>query len=219
MSWLIRTGSSRTSISYGGGGSITSTYLKRTGSTRNNISYVSISSNGTHKLLERYNTTRNGIRWNNLTFSFGPLVTKYPLYTDHEYQIGIGTYSGSIFMYKLVSYLNNGYSISYVKTLTDKTRTASEVVLITTTTSWETDSEFAIYIDSTYSNIKIDATNDSFETYIRYVAFSYNPESFSGGKLCVYIRLADRVTDNDSVELKRFMDDNYSSVSRINLIS
>ena len=219
MSYLIRTGSSRTSVSWGGS-SVASTYLKRTGSTRNNISYVNIQSNGTHKLLERYNTTRNGIRWNNLTFSFGSLVTKYPLYIDHEYQIGIQTYSGSIFMYKLVSYLNNGYSISYVKTLTDKTRTTSEVVLITTTTSWETDSEFSIYIDSTYSDIKIDATNDSFETYIRHAAFNYNPESFSGGKLCVYIRLAGHTTtDYGSVKLKRFMDDNYSSVSRINLIS
>ena len=70
MSWLMRTGTGRNNVSYGGGSTTKGQYLKRTANGRNNISYISISSNGTHKLLERYNTTRNGVRWNNLSFSF-----------------------------------------------------------------------------------------------------------------------------------------------------
>lgn len=70
MSWLMRTGTGRNNVSYGGGSTTKGQYLKRTANGRNNISYVSISSNGTHNLLERYNTTKNGIRWNNLSFSF-----------------------------------------------------------------------------------------------------------------------------------------------------
>ena len=70
MSYLIRTGTSRNSISYGGSNTTSNNYLRRTNSGRNNIQWYTISSNGTYNLLERYNNTRNGIRWNNIVFNF-----------------------------------------------------------------------------------------------------------------------------------------------------
>ena len=70
MSYLIRSGTSRNSISFGGSNTTSNNYLRRTNSGRNNIQWYTISNNGTYNILERYNTTRNGIRWNNIVFSF-----------------------------------------------------------------------------------------------------------------------------------------------------
>ena len=71
MSYLIRTGTSRNSISFGGSSNTNGNYLRRTNSGRNDISFININNtNGTYNLLERYNTTRNGIRWNNIVFNF-----------------------------------------------------------------------------------------------------------------------------------------------------
>ena len=70
MSWLMRTGTGRTNISWGGGSTTSGNYLRRTADSRNSISYLQISSNGTYRLLERTASGRNNIRWNNLTFNF-----------------------------------------------------------------------------------------------------------------------------------------------------
>ena len=70
MSYLIRTGTGRNNISYGGGKSTKAKYLRRTGTGRNNISWIDINSNGTYNVLERTSTGRNNIRWYNTTFSF-----------------------------------------------------------------------------------------------------------------------------------------------------
>ena len=72
MSYLIRTGTGRNNISYGGGKSTKAKYLRRTGTGRTNISWIDINSNGTYNVLERTNTGRNNIRWYNTTFSFVP---------------------------------------------------------------------------------------------------------------------------------------------------
>ena len=112
MSWLRRTGTGRNNIAWGGGSTTSGQYLKRTANGRNNISYVSISSNGTHKLLERYNTTRNGIRWNNLTFSFFSF-SNYPLYDSNSINIGIGRGQSKDKRYTFVSYLSDGYQVKF----------------------------------------------------------------------------------------------------------
>ena len=114
MSYLIRTGISRNSISFGGSNTTSNNYLRRTNSGRNNIQWYTISSNGTYNLLERYNTTRNGIRWNNIVFSFGPDLTKYLLYTnttpsDAEYQM-IWYASYYAYFYKIGKINSNGYT-------------------------------------------------------------------------------------------------------------
>ena len=70
MSYLIRTGTSRNSISFGGSNTTSNNYLRRINTSRNGIQWYTISNNGTYNILERYNTTRNGIRWNNIVFSF-----------------------------------------------------------------------------------------------------------------------------------------------------
>ena len=72
MSYLIRTGTGRTSIKWGGGKSTKAKYLQRTGTGRNNISWIDINSNITKKVLERTSTGRNNIRWYDTIFSFGP---------------------------------------------------------------------------------------------------------------------------------------------------
>ena len=77
MSWLMRTGTGRNNISFGGNGSIKGKYFKRTANGRNNVQWINISSNGTHKLLERNGTGRNNVRWNNLTFSFYVPINSY----------------------------------------------------------------------------------------------------------------------------------------------
>ena len=70
MSYLIRTGTGRTNIKWGGGKSTKAKYLRRTGTGRNNISWIDISSNGTYNVLERTSSGRNNIRWYNTTFTF-----------------------------------------------------------------------------------------------------------------------------------------------------
>ena len=70
MSYLMRNGTGRNNIVYGGNNTTSGNYLRRTSTGRNNISYINISTSGTHKLLERISTSLNSIRWNNLTFSF-----------------------------------------------------------------------------------------------------------------------------------------------------
>lgn len=83
MSWLMRTGTGRNNISFGGNGSTKGKYFKRTANGRNNVQWIDISSNGTHKLLERNGTGRNNIRWNNLTFSFYAPINSY-LVADND---------------------------------------------------------------------------------------------------------------------------------------
>ena len=72
MSYLIRTGTGRNNIKWGGGKSTKAKYLRRTGTSRNSISWIDISSNGTYNVLERTSTGRNNIRWYNTTFNFVP---------------------------------------------------------------------------------------------------------------------------------------------------
>ena len=111
MSWLIRTGTGRNNVSYGGGSTTKGNYLKRTNSGRNNIQWLNINTNGTYDLLERYNTTRNGIRWNNLVFSFGPDLTKYLLHSpdDGEHQMAwFASYYA--YFYKIGKINSNGYT-------------------------------------------------------------------------------------------------------------
>lgn len=116
MSWLIRTGTGRNNISWGGGSTTSGNYLKRTGTGRNNIAYTQISTSGTHNLLERTSTGRNNIRWNNLTFNFFSL-SKYTLYSLYmsgsAYNIKFVPARGNdIYYLRVTSYLSNGYNIA-----------------------------------------------------------------------------------------------------------
>ena len=77
MSYLIRTGTGRTNIKWGGGKSTKAKYLRRTGTSRNSISWIDISSNGTYNVLERTSTGRNNIRWYNTTFTFTVNISDY----------------------------------------------------------------------------------------------------------------------------------------------
>ena len=76
MSYLIRTGTGRTNIKWGGGKSTKAKYLRRTGTGRNNISWIDINSNGTYNVLERTSTGRNNIRWYNTQFSFAVNIAR-----------------------------------------------------------------------------------------------------------------------------------------------
>ena len=77
MSYLIRTGNNRNDISFGGGTTTAANYLQRTGNNRNDISFINISSNSTKKVLERFGTGINDIRWSNTTFTFETPFTKF----------------------------------------------------------------------------------------------------------------------------------------------
>ena len=72
MSLLYRTGNGRNDIAWGGSTSTAGTYLYKTSWTgRESLQwlYINYNTNGT-VFLERYDTTRNGIRWNTINFNF-----------------------------------------------------------------------------------------------------------------------------------------------------
>ena len=112
MSWLMRNGTGRNNIVWGGGNTTKANYLRRTANGRNDISFINVTSNGTHNILERYNTTRNGIRWNNLSFSFFSF-SDYALYNTYSIHIGIGRGQGTDKRYAFVSYLSDGYQVKF----------------------------------------------------------------------------------------------------------
>ena len=97
MSYLIRTGTGRNNISYGGGKSTKAKYLRRTGSGRTNISWIDINSNGTYNVLERTGNSRNNIRWYNITIRQSSSVSTdyYQSYRSWKFQTS-GTYNGLI---------------------------------------------------------------------------------------------------------------------------
>ena len=109
MSYLIRTGTSRNSISFGGSNTTSNNYLRRTNNGRNDISFLNISTSGTYNLLERYNTTRNGIRWNNIVFSFSEFA-KYPV---RKIVLGSGSSYSDINTYSVTEYISNGYNVKH----------------------------------------------------------------------------------------------------------
>ena len=113
MSLLYRNGTGRNNIAWGGGTTTSANYLRRTGTGRNNISYINISSNGTHKLLERYSTSRNSIRWNNIAFSFANFSTyKLDLISFNSQSsgnMGVINRRNRIVPYYVNRYLSNGY--------------------------------------------------------------------------------------------------------------
>ena len=109
MSYLMRNGTGRNNIVFGGSSNTNGNYLRRTSTGRNNISFININNtNGTYNLLERYNTTRNGIRWNNITFSFGVDLNKYPLASSNGY-----------LNYDMV-FTHSTYSKEYILSIADK---------------------------------------------------------------------------------------------------
>ena len=75
MSYLIRNGTGRNNIAWGGGINVKAKYLRRTGTGRTNISWIDINSNSTVNVLERTSSGRNNIRWYNTTFSFASWST------------------------------------------------------------------------------------------------------------------------------------------------
>lgn len=109
MSWLMRTGTGRNNVSYGGGSTTKGQYLKRTANGRNDISYINIQSNGTHKLLERTATSINSIRWNNITFNFSEFA-KYPV---RKIVLGSGSSYSDINTYSVTEYISNGYNVKH----------------------------------------------------------------------------------------------------------
>ena len=77
MSYLMRNGTGRNNVVFGGSTSTNGKYLRRTSTGRNNIQWYSINNtNTTINILERYNSTRNGVRYSNVAFYFGGDLTK-----------------------------------------------------------------------------------------------------------------------------------------------
>ena len=113
MSLLYRNGTGRNNIVWGGNNTTSLNYLRRTGTSRNNISFINISSNGTYNILERYNTNRDSIRWNNIVFSFANFSTyKLDLYSfssSNSGNMGVINRRNRIVPYYVNQYLYNGY--------------------------------------------------------------------------------------------------------------
>ena len=66
MSYLIRTGTGRTNISWSTVTNTSTRYLRRTSTGRNNIVWTTIPSGSTYNILNRTGTGRNNIAWGNL---------------------------------------------------------------------------------------------------------------------------------------------------------
>ena len=146
MSYLIRTGTSRNSISFGGSNTTSNNYLRRTSTGRNDISFININNtNGTYNILERYNTTRNGIRWNNITFSFGVDLNKYPLAS-----------SNGLLDYDMV-FTHSTYSKQYILSIIDKSTYNAKIDLEYRDEGY---SRLTIYFASYTDEIAINFLND-----------------------------------------------------------
>ena len=117
MSYLMRNGTGRNNIVWGGGTTTSANYLRRTGTSLNSISFINISSNGTYNILERYSTSRNSIRWNNIVFSFANFSTyKLNYYEKYDtgYNLELFPYDSddsrrSAYGFYVNRYLSNGY--------------------------------------------------------------------------------------------------------------
>ena len=77
MSYLIRTGTGRTNISWSTTANSSTKYLRRTSTGRNNIVWTTIPQGSTYNILQRNGTGRNNILWANL-FVGVTLSTKNP---------------------------------------------------------------------------------------------------------------------------------------------
>ena len=152
MTSITTTGPPPNHNPYGGGGSITSNYLKRTGTSRNSIQWLNISTSGTHKLLERYNTSRNNIRWNNLTFSFESF-SDFPLATSKKMYVYVGNIYKSRENYTITSILSNGYGglEKHGNTLVDTTSSYIEILF----NSESIASKFVDFMKNNYSKYRI----------------------------------------------------------------
>lgn len=114
MSWLMRNGTGRNNIAWGGGSTTNGQYLRRTGTSRNNIAYITINNtNNTYNILERTSTGRNNIRWDNLTFSFGGDLTKISGVMDVI--SSYSSHSGSITGHANVVYDTEGVFCSNIR--------------------------------------------------------------------------------------------------------
>ena len=101
--------------------------------------------NGTYNLLERYNTTRNGIRWNNIVFSFGIDLNKYPLAS-----------SNGLLDYDMV-FTHNTYSKQYILSIIDKSTYNTKIDLEYRNEGY---SRLAIYFASYTDEIAVNFLND-----------------------------------------------------------
>lgn len=80
MSYLIRTGTGRNNIEFGGGSEVAGNYLIRTNNGRNDIQYQYIDQDINIMTLERTGFNRNDIEWNILKFSFPKPEPEYSQY-------------------------------------------------------------------------------------------------------------------------------------------
>ena len=165
MSLLRRTGTGRNNIAWGGGTTTSGNYLRRTSSGRNNISFINISASGTWNILNRTSSGRNDISWKNTTFSFGPDLTKYPLYTNTnsyisvEYQM-IWEASYFVYYYKIGKINRNGYTNIAKVHSGSSVRTSNLMNMYFKDTS--TDMSTIIY---QYSKVTITGTNSDGKNY------------------------------------------------------
>lgn len=132
MSLLYRHNVGRNDIAWGGGTSTVGNYLQRTGSGRTNIRFYTIpQSNATYNLMERYNNTRNGIRWNNITFTFASGLQLYPIYNNND---GVATFNAKVqkhstYYYYSVTVNPSSYSTSFISEIDHITGTIEVVNL------------------------------------------------------------------------------------------
>ena len=142
MSYLMRNGTGRNNIVYGGGSGTKGKYLRRTSNGRNDISFIQVSSNGIHKLLERISTSLNSIRWNNLTFSFfTPYTGTYKSSTtitipngcNHIdiFCVGGGGKGSKGYNSSRTTYGGGGGGAGYTKTVSNLTVSAGQSISIT----------------------------------------------------------------------------------------
>lgn len=158
MSLLYRHNVGRNDIAWGGGTSTVGNYLQRTGSGRTNIRFYTIpQSNATYNLMERYNNTRNGIRWNNITFTFASgLQTLAGLYTSSTNGINCNCYinkNGTRYCYILSTQPNSYNRSSYVGSVSAATGTIVSINLKYSSESNATN--VYNYIKSHYSRITV----------------------------------------------------------------
>ena len=167
MSYLMRNGTGRNNIVYGGSASTNGNYLRRTSTGRNNISFINISNtNTTINALERYNTSRNSIRWNNIAFSFGNIPqysTSKIIISDYMYNFDNSSVKGASFgylYYTVSSYLPNGYKLNYTEASNTYYHANSNCIIIILP-DYSTTNNLYNYINEKYSKISFIMSNNT----------------------------------------------------------
>ena len=150
--------------------------------------------------LIRNGTGRNNIRWNNLTFNFFSF-SQYPLNSNESEPIYFWSYKG-IYMYKLKSYLSDGYNLTYSRYNGGNTIARYTLYIALNGSGNQNAKNLASYINSNYSKIKIISSSSTFTMTMALCGYEFN--SYTDNSYAITINVIDSEEDSYSSFLNNY---------------